>query len=187
MRQRGCILFALFIIVLGCTTNPGRISGIVTYYNEDQPDYMSNIYIVDYTKIDTTEFNYILFYNRVIDLVKTYDFCNGVLVIDSAEEIKEQCINKLNQFGLKNRQEFEFIDSLANVQMKKIVINKFVTMLMADKNGSFQSDIAPGKYLLLIESQHMKDSRYLTEEKHLIFSSIVDVDSGVQKILNHNF
>ncbi len=83
MKRKYFLLFIYFTIVLGCIEKPGRISGVITFYNKNQPDYMSNIYIVDYSKIDTIEFNYILDYFRVIDLVKTYDYYNGVIVFEN--------------------------------------------------------------------------------------------------------
>ena len=187
MKRRGFLLLIFSMIIFACVKKPGGISGVITFYNKNQPDYMSNIYIIDYNKIDTIEFNYILDYFRVIDLVKTYDYYNGVIEFDNAEEMKKQCLNKLSHFGFKNRQEFNLLDSLANIQFKKLTGSKYVTMLMVDKEGFFKSDIIPGKYLILVESNQMKDDRYLTEEGHSLFSTIVHISPGVQKVLSHNF
>ncbi len=157
------IILALFLSIASCKKPDGKISGIVTYYfNQnfgDKPDVGANIYVVPKEDFDSTKAKLISRYIQVKDLLNSVNRCKNIISSDSennsisqkygikqdAEHSKtilsikqemERSQQDLTVFNINSKQDFDSLDNQAYRSCVAFRNEKNIKEFIADGNGA---------------------------------------------------
>ena len=180
------IIVIISIALFGaCSLMDGKLSGVITYYfNEnygDKADVGAEIYIIktsDFDKDSAKAISNFLMYKGS---------CNIRKAEISLKEAKEE-IDIYEEIRLIHNID-SIIDTESDEVYSKILLirdNKNTIKILADGNGSFNTNLTFGEYYVLIVSNHRKGNN-LVDYNGLIDFNTIKIKPRKETTLNAKF
>lgn len=165
----------------------GKIAGVVTYYFNDnygdKPDVGAKVLIINSLKVPDFHFATVDNFLKA----KTYK-----LLYDSYVTMGQTPNNSIKEnvkaYGVETAEGFDALDKRAVNELDKIRFDNifYCTKVVADGNGTFSVNVAPGKYYVYITSNNRR-GKNITEILGKVNCKEIEVKSGQTSNLNAKF
>lgn len=209
--KKSMILFGMLLMLsYGCNKRDGKLSGVVTYYfNEnygDKPDVGAKIYIINR---DSAKVNFIKQFvkdKRSIDIGESYQGLK-----ETKKSLIESYKSSLNKPYYSKIEKEEFRKKIEELEMEITQIPNIDTsftrgfevtadsafrqiyflqsnskVFIADGAGAYSSNLKPGNYYVLIVSNHREGRTLADYDGQIAFSSVV-IESDKETTANAQF
>jgi hypothetical protein len=211
MKEKLILIACILLSIIGCKKEPGKLSGVVTYFFNknfgDKPDVGANIYILNSNDIDSNSIKHLAeigvistFYYGVEDFKRSMKSDSIEVATSPYADIRdmykqsmeqdksliETYQSSLDRYNIKSEDDFNRFDQSAHDELESFKNNKQVSTFVVDGNGNFSTMLPPGKYWVLIESNH-REGQSKTELLHQIHLKSVEVVTEKEKTVNANF
>ena len=168
--------FLNLIILISCKKEPGKISGVITYFFNDnfgdKPDVGSKIFIVPADEVDTN------YEKNVIEEKQN--------LVNDQKKLNEHWDKLKTTYNISDVDQFIRLDEKTKDFIDVYKKSKNIKEFAANGNGNFFSTLPAGDYYVLVESSH-RTGNSRTEKSHKLDMRLITIDPAGEKTVNVKF